>query len=134
MNFLLSVLTLMLLSIANCQLLVGTGIYDVTGEVADVGFMGYARGTQKGRGIHTRIYARAFIFADASDPSDASKRIIFISGDLAMAFHNVKLGVMDRVHELLVAQGDSAAVPLCRFFLLSPSSQSHVGEQTLWRT
>lgn len=108
----LSALLLMLLSLSQAQLLVGAGIYDVTGEVADVGFMGYARGTQKGRGIHTRIFARAFVFADENDPQNPASRITFVSADVAMGFHNVKLGVIDRLHQLLIEQGDSGSVLL----------------------
>lgn len=46
--------------------LVGIGRSDVTGPAAEVNFMGYAVMNQTGRGIHTRQFARAFVFADPS--------------------------------------------------------------------
>ena len=44
--------------------LVGAGAADITGEPGEVGFMGYGETSQKGSGVHTRQYARAFIAVD----------------------------------------------------------------------
>src|SRR5690606_2000703 len=44
--------------------LVGRGIADVTGEVAEVGMMGYADLGQTGEGLHMRQRARAFVIAE----------------------------------------------------------------------
>jgi len=41
--------------------LIGTGIYDVTGPAAELGMMGMASIEQKTEGIHSRLFARAFI-------------------------------------------------------------------------
>lgn len=68
---------------------VGIGISDITGPVAEVVMMGYAEGSQIANGLHTRLYARAFVFADQAD-----KRVVFVSADLAMAFSSIKQGVI----------------------------------------
>ena len=44
--------------------LIGTGIYDVTGPAAELGMMGMASIEQKTEGIHSRLFARAFIVCD----------------------------------------------------------------------
>jgi neutral ceramidase len=75
------------------ELRVGTGISDITGPVAEVGMMGYGNGANVG--LHTRLYARAFVFADAAD-----KRVVFVSADLAMIFSSVKQGVLKRLAKL----------------------------------
>jgi neutral ceramidase len=46
---------------------VGTGIYDMTGPAAQINFMGYAKSTQTGHGIHLRLRSRAFIMSEADD-------------------------------------------------------------------
>lgn len=48
---------------------VGTGIYDMTGPAAQINFMGYAKATQTGHGIHLRLRSRAFIMSEASTHS-----------------------------------------------------------------
>lgn len=44
--------------------LVGAGVGDITGEPAEVGFMGYGDSKQKGSGLMNRQYARAFEIQD----------------------------------------------------------------------
>ena len=39
--------------------LVGRGVADATGEIAEVGMMGYGRIDQQAQGLHTRLRARA---------------------------------------------------------------------------
>src|SRR4051794_39371022 len=55
--------------------LVGRGIYDITGPAAELGMMGYAQLEQKTAGIHTRLWARAFLFASPCN----GKRLAFVS-------------------------------------------------------
>lgn len=50
--------------------LIGTGIHDITGAVAQTGAFGYAAG-QEMDGLHQRLYAHAFIFASL----DGSSRV-----------------------------------------------------------
>lgn len=71
------------------QYLVGAGIGDVTGQVAEIGFMGYAQPTQKGGGLLGRPRSRAFIFVDANGVDDmegkaAPNRVVYVSIDLCM--------------------------------------------------
>lgn len=47
--------------------LIGTGIYDITGPIAEVNFMGYADPSQTGHGIHQRLRARAYIISERDE-------------------------------------------------------------------
>ncbi|MDT7753118.1 MAG: neutral ceramidase, partial [Pseudonocardiales bacterium] len=64
---------------ADDEYLVGRGIADVTGEPAGVGMLGYGKADQRTEGIHTRLRARAFIFAEpgAGDEPDAGPDAAF---------------------------------------------------------
>ncbi|MFD3512917.1 neutral/alkaline non-lysosomal ceramidase N-terminal domain-containing protein [Streptomyces sp. NPDC058657] len=44
--------------------LAGRGIADITGEAAECGMLGYGKAGQQTTGIHTRLRARAFAFAE----------------------------------------------------------------------
>ena len=57
--------------------LVGRGLSDITGEPADCGMLGYGKSTQRTKGLHTRLRARAFVFADADDPQ---RRLLLVRG------------------------------------------------------
>lgn len=72
---------------------VGAGIYDVTGQVAEIGFMGYAVPDQKGAGIHMRTRSRAFVFVDVA----SGKRVVYVSIDLGMGFQMMKQEVIERL-------------------------------------
>mmetsp|Transcript_14122 Transcript_14122/g.42621 ORF Transcript_14122/g.42621 Transcript_14122/m.42621 type:complete len:771 (+) Transcript_14122:129-2441(+) len=76
--------------------LLGTGIADVTGPAADVNMMGYAMPQQTVAGLHTRLWARAFIVAD---PSDIRKRFVFVNLDACMASQAVTLAVHKKLQE-----------------------------------
>ena len=71
---------------------VGIGMSDVTGSIAEIGMMGYAENKQISAGLHTRLWARAFVFADAG-----GRRTVFVSADLGMIFSSVKQGVLKRL-------------------------------------
>lgn len=74
---------------------IGTALHDVTGPVVEVGFMGYAMLDQKGSGLHTRLQARAFVFAD-----DAGTNVVaFVSADICMGFHGVKAAVVKALQD-----------------------------------
>lgn len=47
--------------------LVGRGVADITGEVAEVGMMGYGSGSQKTSGLHMRQYARSYIIESGGE-------------------------------------------------------------------
>jgi hypothetical protein len=58
---------------------------------------GYANPQQYAAGIHTRLYARAFVVADAADPS---ARIAFVNMDAGMASQAVTFTVVAKLKEL----------------------------------
>ena len=61
-----------------------------------INFMGYAALNQIGRGIHTRLRARAFVFE-----SDDNKRVCFVSMDGGMGSDLLTAKVLDRVGDML---------------------------------
>jgi neutral ceramidase len=70
---------------------VGTGISDITGPIAEVGMMGYGNGPN--HGLHMRLYARAFIFANPS-----GKRVVFVNAELWALPSSVKQGVLEKLN------------------------------------
>lgn len=73
--------------------LIGTGIYDVTGPAAELGMMGMASIEQKTEGIHSRLFARAFIVCDPS----SNKRVVILSADIWSCTQAVKMEVLKRL-------------------------------------
>jgi neutral ceramidase len=67
---------------------VGVGIADVTGPSAEIGMMGYANPSQSARGIHTRLFSRAFIVKEGEN------RVVFVSADIAMIDQATKFEVV----------------------------------------
>ncbi|XP_075974335.1 neutral ceramidase-like [Anticarsia gemmatalis] len=55
---------------------VGVGIADITGPCVEIAFMGYAEVSQTGTGIHTRQFARSFIFVQGDT------RVVLVTADL----------------------------------------------------
>ncbi|WP_238152021.1 neutral/alkaline non-lysosomal ceramidase N-terminal domain-containing protein [Microbulbifer sp. A4B17] len=81
-------------SLANSsEWLVGVGKYDITGPAADVGMVGYGDTGQTTKGIHTRLWSRAFVISDSAD----DKRLVFVSADLQGIPQGVKQGVVDKL-------------------------------------
>lgn len=91
-----------LCSFANASYLVGAGISDVTDGVAGIGMMGYAKPEQETAGIHTRLYARAFVIEDIA----SKKRLVLVSADLGMIFESVKVGVIEALKKKYGKQYD----------------------------
>ncbi|KAI8469411.1 MAG: Neutral/alkaline nonlysosomal ceramidase [Monoraphidium minutum] len=54
----------------------------MTGPCAEVNLMGYSMPDQVAKGLHTRLFARTFIFAD---PKNATSRVAFVTMDAGMA-------------------------------------------------
>ena len=77
----------------NGNLLVGVGMSDITGPISDVVMMGYANGDQKAAGLHTRLYARAYIFGNRT----TNTRVVWVSAELGMMFSSVKQGVLRKL-------------------------------------
>ncbi|MFW0110984.1 neutral/alkaline non-lysosomal ceramidase N-terminal domain-containing protein [Rothia sp. P5766] len=73
--------------------LVGAGVSDITGEVAEVGFIGYGTATQKGSGLHTRQYARAFVVID---PVDGQRNLIVVL-DALSGWGSLREALVDQI-------------------------------------
>jgi neutral ceramidase len=57
----------------------------VTGPVTQVGFMGMGQLGQTGRGLHFRLYARAFVVEHVA----TGRRTVYMSADLCMIYQHV---------------------------------------------
>lgn len=68
---------------------IGRGVADITGEPADVGMLGYGKKEQRTAGIHTRLHARAFLFAAGG------KRMLLVINELPLIFDSVHRAVLD---------------------------------------
>lgn len=75
--------------------LVGAGVSDITGEVAEVGFIGYGTESQKGTGLHTRQYARAFVVID---PATGSRNLMVVL-DAMSAWESIRTEIVSKVRE-----------------------------------
>ena len=101
---------------------VGTGISDITGPIAEVGMMGYGSFGQATGGLHTRLYARAFVFADAL----GGRRVAFVSADLGQLFSSVKYGVLKKLAALFGTRYDATNVMIAATHTHSgPGGYSH---------
>ncbi|KAF8623397.1 hypothetical protein AX17_007435 [Amanita inopinata Kibby_2008] len=76
------------------QYLLGLGIGDITGPVVETNMMGYASLPQVDTGLHMRQRSRAFIVAEASQPSN---RIVFINADIAMGDTGVRRSIVSEL-------------------------------------
>ncbi|OEU92254.1 alkaline ceramidase [Streptomyces abyssalis] len=74
---------------------VGRGVADATGEIAEVGMMGYGRVDQQAQGLHNRLRARAFVFAG----EESEERVLLVVVDTAMIFESVHQAVLKRLAE-----------------------------------
>jgi hypothetical protein len=64
---------------------IGRGIFDVTGPVTEVGFMGMGQLGQTGKGLHFRLYARAFVV----ESIPTGRRTVYMSADLCMIYQHI---------------------------------------------
>jgi neutral ceramidase len=76
--------------------LIGRGISDVTGPAVGMQLWGFGRPDQIGEGIHFRQRSRAFVIAQADDPS---KRLVFVSADLGSIDHHIALEVVEQLQQ-----------------------------------
>lgn len=75
--------------------LVGRGIADVTGEVAEAGMMGYADLGQVSSGLHMRQHSRAFVIADP----ESGERVVHVLADAGMIFQSVRDAVLAELEQ-----------------------------------
>jgi len=73
--------------------LVGRAVADATGEIAEVGMMGYGRLDQQAQGLHLRLRARAFVIAER----DGGDRVALVVVDSPMIFESVHQGVLRKL-------------------------------------
>jgi neutral ceramidase len=83
--------------------LVGRGIADITGEAAEVGMLGYGMKHQQTAGIHLRLRARAFVFAEPENPQ---RRILLVVCDLPLMFDGVRRAVLQRLAARFAGEHD----------------------------
>lgn len=76
----------------NNNYIIGTGIFEITGEISDTAFFGYAKGELRSIGLLDRQYARAFI---VKDPSKKGKSVVFVSIDKGGMFQSTNILVTD---------------------------------------
>lgn len=74
---------------------IGVGIHDVTGPCADVGFMGMSNLSQKGVGIHSRLFSRAFVIEDLLE----GKSVVIVCADICMCSQAVHQVVLKKLAE-----------------------------------
>ncbi|CAH1646438.1 unnamed protein product [Spodoptera littoralis] len=72
---------------------VGVGIADMTGPCVEITFMGYAEVGQRGRGIHTRQFARSFIFAEGNS------RVVLVTAEVQAVGIAVRREVVKKLQE-----------------------------------
>lgn len=77
--------------LASAELLLGVGKADVTGIIAQSTMVGFADPEQIAAGLHTRLWARAFVATDDADPSQT--RVAFVSADIGMPAQAVRMEV-----------------------------------------
>lgn len=75
--------------------LVGRGVADITGEVAEAGMLGYADPSQVSAGMHQRQRARAFVVVDRR----TKQRIVHVTADLPLMFQSVRDEVLARLKQ-----------------------------------
>lgn len=76
--------------------MLGRGIADVTGPAVGMQLWGFGRPDQIANGIHIRQRSRAFVVAQADDPSS---RLVLVSADLGSIDHHISLEVVERLQQ-----------------------------------
>lgn len=107
----------------NSEFLIGTGIHDITGPIAEVGMMGYGLIEQIAHGLHIRLRSRAFAVVGKN-----GKRIVFVSADLGQLFQGVKQGVVKKIKaspELAPLYGDDNIIISATHTHSGPGGYSH---------
>jgi neutral ceramidase len=79
------------------QYLIGVGKADITGPVVELNLMGYANTSQVGTGLRQRLYSRAFI---VGDPTDPSQRFVYLVLDTQSGDTAIRYGILEGVKAL----------------------------------
>lgn len=78
------------------NLKIGVGKYDITGPSAEIGFMGYWDFSQKGAGILSRLFSRAYVIEDLSN----GKSVAIVCADVGMCSQSVQQAVVKKLKGL----------------------------------
>lgn len=92
MKILLLILSCIILPIYAYR--IGAGISDITGPIAQIMLMGYAKRGQTGQGILQRLWSRAFII------EDERTRLVFVNTDTQSMGDIVKKRVVQKLQTL----------------------------------
>jgi neutral ceramidase len=68
----------------------GSGLYDITGVVANKSGMGWENPQHVMSGLHTRLYARAYAIGSPCN----GRRIMFVSADIGILWSSLRRGVL----------------------------------------
>lgn len=79
------------------EYLLGVGKADITGPCVEINLMGYADPNQIGTGLRQRLYSRAFIVADPTNPSD---RFVYLVLDTQSGDTAVRYGILSGLEKL----------------------------------
>ena len=82
---------------AGDKYLLGVGKADITGPVVEINFAGYASLGQVGSGLRQRIYSRAFIVGDVTNPKD---RFVYLVLDTQSGDAALRNGILDGLKAL----------------------------------
>ncbi len=74
---------------------VGAAQHDITGPIAELGFLGYADLGQVGDGLHMRLRSRTLVVSNGC----GEEPMAMVIADQALMFHGVKQGVLDRLQK-----------------------------------
>lgn len=72
---------------------VGRGIADITGEPAECGMLGYGVAAQQTSGLHNRLRARAFVFADTATET----RLLLVVCEIPLLLESIHHEVLGRL-------------------------------------
>jgi len=98
--------------------MVGAGMYDITGPAADRGMVGYGNTDQTTKGIHTRLWSRAFTMGKTG----TENYVIFVSADIQSITQGVHQGVMKKI-----ANDNNLSPYLNQTNVMLTATHTHVG-------
>jgi neutral ceramidase len=104
--------------------LIGRGMSDITGPSYGIQMWGFGRNDQLTEGLHIRQRSRAFVIAQADEPT---KRLVFVSADLGSIEHHITLAVIDQLEQ---RYGDTYSI---NNVILS-ATHTHAGPGGYWHS
>ena len=104
--------------------LIGRGMSDITGPSYGIQMWGFGRNDQLTEGLHIRQRSRAFVIAQADEPT---KRLVFVTADLGSIEHHITLAVIDQLEQ---RYGDTYSI---NNVILS-ATHTHAGPGGYWHS